>query len=64
MRELNLSDNLTKLELMEKVRRFIYNNQYSLPISIRSNNHTDVLMVLEECDFRFIIKDNLILVTA
>ena len=64
MRELNLSDNLTKLELMEKVRRFIYNNQNSLPVSISSNNLTDVIMVLEDGDFRFKIKDNLILVTA
>ena len=64
MRELNLSDNLTKLELTEKVRRFVYNNQNSLPVSISSNNHIGVIMVLEDGDFRFIIKDNLILVTA
>jgi hypothetical protein len=64
MKELNLSDNLTKLELIEKVRRFIYNNQNSLPVSISSNNLTDVIMVLEDGDFRFKIKDNLILVTA
>lgn len=64
MKELNLSDNLTKLELVEKVRRFVYNNQNSLPVSISSNNHIGVIMVLEDGDFRFIIKDNLILVTA
>lgn len=64
MRELNLSDNLTKLELTEKVRRFVYNNQNSLPVSISSNNHIGVIMVLEDGDFRFLIKDNLILVTA
>ena len=64
MKELNLSDNLTKLELTEKVRRFVYNNQNSLPVSISSNNHIGVIMVLEDGDFRFIIKDNLILVTA
>lgn len=64
MRELNLSDNLTKLELTEKVRRFVYNNQNSLPVSISSNNKIGVIMVLEDGDFRFLIKDNLILVTA
>ena len=63
MKELNLSDDISKLELIEKVRRFIYNNQNSLPVSISSNNHIDVIKVLEEGDFRFVIKDNLILVT-
>jgi hypothetical protein len=64
MKELNLSDDISKLELIEKVRRFIYNNQNSLPVSIISINHKDVIMVLEDGDFRFMIKDNLILVTA
>jgi hypothetical protein len=64
MKELNLSDDIGKLELIEKVRRFIYNNQNSLPVSIISSNHKDVIMVLEDGDFRFMIKDNLILVTA
>lgn len=63
MKELNLSDDISKLELIEKVCRFIYNNQNSLPVSIISSNHKDVIMVLEEGDFRFLIKDNLILVT-
>jgi hypothetical protein len=63
MKELNLSDDISKLELIEKVRRFIYNNQNSLPVSISSNNHIDVIKVLEEGDFKFVIKDNLILVT-
>ena len=63
MKELNLYDDISKLELIEKVRRFIYNNQNSLPVSIISSNHKDVIMVLEEGDFRFVIKDNLILVT-
>jgi hypothetical protein len=63
MKEFNLSDDISKLELIEKVRRFIYNNQNSLPVSIISSNHKDVIMVLEEGDFRFVIKDNLILVT-
>jgi hypothetical protein len=63
MKELNLSDSLTKLELIEKVHRFVYNNQYSLPVSISSSNHKAVIMVLEEGDFRFVIKNNLILVT-
>jgi hypothetical protein len=63
MKELNLSDDISKLDLIEKVRRFIYNNQNSLPVSISSNNHIDVIKVLEEGDFKFVIKDNLILVT-
>jgi hypothetical protein len=63
MKELNLSDTISNLELKEKVRRFVYNNQNSLPVSISSSNHKDVIMVLEEGDFRFLIKDNLILVT-
>lgn len=63
MKELNLSDDISKLELIEKIRRFIYNNQNSLPVSISSNNHIDVIKVLEEGDFKFVIKDNLILVT-
>jgi len=62
MKELNLSDTISNSELKEKVRRFVYNNQNSLPVSISSNNK-DVIMVLEEGDFRFVIKDNLILVT-
>jgi PHD/YefM family antitoxin component YafN of YafNO toxin-antitoxin module len=63
MKELNLLDTISISELKEKVRRFVYNNQNSLPISIISNNHKDVIMILEEGDFRFVIKDNLILVT-
>jgi len=63
MKELNLSDTISNLELKEKVRRFVYNNQNSLPVSIRSSNHKAVIMILEEGDFRFVIKDNLILVT-
>jgi len=64
MKELNLSHSISNSELKEKVHRFIHNNQHSLPISITSNNKIDVIMVLEEYDFRFIIKDDLILVTA
>ena len=64
MKELNLSDDISKLELIEKVRRFIYNNQHSLQVSISSNNQKIVIMILEEGDFLFVIKDNLILVTA
>jgi len=63
MKELNLLDTISISELKEKVRRFVYNNQNSLPVSIISSNHKDVIMVLEEGDFRFVIKDNLILVT-
>jgi hypothetical protein len=62
MKELNLSDT-SNSELKEKVRRFVYNNQNSLPVSITSSNHKSVIMVLEEGDFRFVIKGNLILVT-
>jgi len=63
MKELNLSDNLTNSELSKIVRRFVYNNQNSLPVSIRSSNHKAVIMILEEGDFRFVVKGNLILVT-
>jgi PHD/YefM family antitoxin component YafN of YafNO toxin-antitoxin module len=63
MKELNLSDTISNSELKEKVRRFVYNNQNSLPVSITSSNHKSVIMVLEEGDFRFVIKGNLILVT-
>jgi hypothetical protein len=63
MKELNLSDTISNSELKEKVRRFVYNNQNSFPVSISSSNHKYVIMVLEEGDFRFVIKDNLILVT-
>ena len=63
MKELNLSNDISNSELKEKVRRFVYNNQNSLPVSISSSNNKAVIMVLEEGDFRFVIKDNLILVT-
>lgn len=63
MKELNLSDTISNSELKEKVRRFVYNNQNSLPVSITSSNNKSVIMVLEEGDFKFVIKDNLILVT-
>jgi hypothetical protein len=63
MKELNLPDTISNSELKEKVRRFVYNNQNSLPVSISSNNRIDVIKVLEEGDFKFVIKDNLILVT-
>ena len=63
MKELNLSDTISNSELKEKVRRFVYNNQNSLPVSITSSNHKSVIMVLEEGGFRFVIKGNLILVT-
>lgn len=62
MRELNLC-NVNDSELIKKVHRFVYNNQYSLPVCIRSNNHMLVMVVLEEGDFRFKIKNDLIIVT-
>ena len=62
MRVLNLSG-VKDSDLAERVRRFIYNNQYSLPISIIGNNHISIIMVLEEGDFRFDIKDDVIYVT-
>ena len=62
MRELNLC-NVSDSELIKKVYRFVYNNQYSLPVCIRSNNHKLVMMVLEEGDFRFNIEVDLIIVT-
>jgi hypothetical protein len=63
MKELNLPDTISNSELKEKVRRFVYNNQNSLPVSIRSSNHKAVIMILEEGDFRFVVKGSLILVT-
>jgi len=62
MREINLSS-VSDSELIKRVRRFAYNNQGSLPVSIRSNNHKLVMMVLEEGDFRFKIEGDLIIVT-
>jgi hypothetical protein len=62
MRKLNLS-NLSDFDLSERVRRFVYNNQYSLPVTIISDNQIMVMMVLEEGDFRFIIEAELIIVT-
>jgi len=62
MKELNLSG-VSDSDLSERVRRFIYNNQYSLPISIVSDNQIKVMIVLEESDFRFNFKDDVIYVT-
>jgi len=62
MRKLNLS-NLSDFDLSERVRRFVYNNQYSLPVTIISDNQIVVMMVLEEGDFRFTIEGELIIVT-
>jgi len=62
MRVLNLSG-VSDSDLMNKVRRFVYNNQYSLPVSIIGNNHLSIIMVLEEGDFRFTIEDGMIIVT-
>ena len=56
MKILNLTD------AVERVKRFVYNNQYSLPVSIVSTSHL-VMMVLEEGDFRFIIEGGSITVT-
>ncbi len=61
MKELNLS-NLSDFDLSERVRRFVYNNQYSLPVTIISDNKIMVMMVLEEGDFRFTIEGELIIV--
>jgi hypothetical protein len=62
MKKLNLS-NLSDFDLSERVRRFVYNNQYSLPVTIISDNQIMVMMVLEEGDFRFTIEGELIIVT-
>lgn len=62
MKELNLCG-VVDSELVKKVRRFAYNNQVSLPVSIRSNNPILVMMVLEDGDFRFSREDDLIIVT-
>lgn len=63
MRVLNLAHDIIDSELVERVKRFVYNNQYSLPVSIIGNNHLSIIMVLEEGDFRFIIEGDLIIVT-
>jgi hypothetical protein len=63
MRVLNLAHDIIDSELVERVKRFVYNNQYSLPVCIESNNHKLVMMVLEEGDFRFIIEGDSITVT-
>jgi 3-methyladenine DNA glycosylase Mpg len=62
MRVLNISDDISDSDLMNKVRRFVYNNQYSLPVSIMNTSHI-VIMLLEEGDFRFIIEGDSITVT-
>ena len=62
MRVLNISDDISDSDLMNKVRRFVYNNQYSLPVSIMSTSNI-VIMLLEEGDFRFIIEGGSITVT-
>jgi len=62
MKELNLCG-VGDSELVKKVRRFAYNNQGSLPVSIRSNNPILVIMVLEDGDFRFSREGDLIIVT-
>jgi len=62
MKELNLSG-VSDSDLMNKVHRFVYNNQYSLPVSIIGNNHLSIIMVLEEGDFRFTIEGDSITVT-
>ena len=61
MKILNLDHDIS--DSVERVKRFVYNNQYSLPVFIKSNNHKLVMMVLEEGDFRFIIEGDLIIVT-
>lgn len=62
MRVLNISSDISDSDLMNKVRRFVYNNQYSLPVSIMSTSNI-VIMLLEEGDFRFIIEGDSITVT-
>ena len=59
---MRVSNDISDSDLMDKVRRFVYNNQYSLPVSIMSTSHL-VMMVLEEGDFRFIIEGGSITVT-
>ena len=54
---------VSDFDLSERVRRFVYNNQYSLPVTIISDNKIMVMMVLEEGDFRFTIEGELIIVT-
>ena len=52
MTEINLCG-VGDSELVKRVHRFVWRNQYSLPVSIRTDNRILVIMVLEDGDFRF-----------
>ena len=62
MTEINLCG-VVDSELVKRVHRFVWRNQYSLPVSIRTDNYILVIMVLEDGDFRFSQEKDLIIVT-
>lgn len=64
MKVLNIDNKLSKSEVIDKVSRFIINNQYSLPVTINHNDINLIIMILEDRDFRFKIVNNEIIVTS
>lgn len=64
MKVLNIDNNLSRSEVIDKVVRFIMSNQYSLPVTINHNDINLIIMILEDKDFRFKIVNNDIIVTS
>jgi hypothetical protein len=64
MKVLNINNNLSRSEVIDKVVRFIMSNQYSLPVTINHNDINLIIMILEDKDFRFKIVNNDIIVTS
>jgi hypothetical protein len=64
MKVLNISNYLSRSEVIDKVVRFIMSNQYSLPVTINHNDINLIIMILEDKDFRFKIVNNDIIVTS
>jgi hypothetical protein len=64
MKILNIGNNLSKSEVIDKVGRFILSNQYSLPVTIRYEDTNLIIMILEDRDFRFKLVDGDIIVTS
>lgn len=64
MKILNIDNNLSRSEVIDKVGRFILSNQYSLPVTIRYEDTNLIIMILEDRDFRFKLVDGEIIVTS
>ena len=64
MKVLNVNNNLNRSEVIDKVGRFIISNQYSLPVTIKYDNVNLIIMILEDRDFRFKLKNDEIIVTS